>query len=255
MPVSPLPPDAENDAGVIRVPNPHCAGIPEPFAAPNTLWKAATTIEGVYFTVDQAQVRGTHGLHPLVQVGERAAAAGNNVEIWEAAHSLRAGCVCLTAWWESLSALESASEKLRDGERHQDRSDENEVEALLAPVEQRLLTVVAGPTAFDQSHKYLRILEVSALKDLQAAIDNGVELGEKVSNITGITMTLLRNVTGSARDLMFLSTYESLAQYEDAGHHLEATSYWFHQRSQYGNVLDGSTLAMNLFRRVRSGER
>jgi hypothetical protein len=66
-------------------------------------------------------------------------------------------------------------------------------------------------------------------------------------------VTLLRNVTGFSRDMMFLSTYESLAQYEDAGHHLEATSYWFHQRSQYGNVFDGSTLAMNLFRRVRSG--
>jgi hypothetical protein len=207
----------------------------------------------VYFTVNKAQVRGTDGLEELVQVGERAAANGHNVEIWEAAHSLRAGCVCLTAWWESLAALETASEILRDAERHQHRSHEDGVEAILAPVEQRLLTVIAGPTEFDQAHKYLRILETSALKDMQAAIDNGVELAEKVSNTTGIPVTLLRNVTGFSRDMMFLSTYESLAQYEDAGHHLEATSYWFHQRSQYDNVFDGSTLAMNLFRRVRSG--
>jgi hypothetical protein len=203
----------------------------------------------VYLTVDQAQVRGTDGLEEVVQAGERAAATGSNVEIWEAAHSLRAGCVCLTAWWESLAALETASEILRGAERHH----RNEVGAILAPVERRLLTVIAGPTEFDQAHKYLRILEVSALKDMQAAIDNGVELAEKVSNTTGIPVTLLRNVTGFSRGMMFLSTYESLAQYEDAGHHLEATSYWFHQRSQYGNVFDGSTLAMNLFRRVRSG--
>ena len=206
----------------------------------------------MYLTVDQAQVRGTDGLEEVVHVGERTAATGNNIEIWEAAHSLRAGCVCLTAWWESLAALETASEILRDAERHQHRNEDG-VEAIRAPVEQRLLTVIAGPTEFDQSHKYLRILEISALKDMQAAIDNGVELAGKVSNTTGIPVTLLRNVTGFSRDMMFLSTYESLAQYEDAGHHLEATSFWFHQRSQYGNVFDGSTLAMNLFRRVRSG--
>lgn len=206
----------------------------------------------MYLTVDQAQVRGTDGLEEVVQVGERAAATGNSVEIWEAVHSLRAGCVCLTAWWVSLAALETASEILRGAERHQHRDDAG-VGAILAPVERRLLTVIAGPTEFDQAHKYLRILEVSALKDMQAAIDNGVELAGKVSNTTGIPVTLLRNVTGFSRDMMFLSTYESLAQYEDAGHHLEATSYWFHQRSQYGNVFDGSTLAMNLFRRVRSG--
>ena len=206
----------------------------------------------MYLTVDQAQVRGTDGLEEVVQVSERAAATGNNVELWEAAHSLRAGCVCLTAWWVSLAALETASEILRGAERHQHRDDVG-VGAILAPVERRLLTVIAGPTEFDQAHKYLRILEISALKDMQAAIDNGVELAGKVSNTTGIPVTLLRNVTGFSRDMMFLSTYESLAQYEDAGHHLEATSYWFHQRSQYGNVFDGSTLAMNLFRRVRSG--
>ena len=206
----------------------------------------------MYLTVDQAQVRGTDGLEEVVQVGKRAAATGNSVEIWEAVHSLRAGCVCLTAWWVSLAALETASEILRGAERHQHRDDVG-VGAILAPVERRLLTVIAGPTEFDQAHKYLRILEVSALKDMQAAIDNGVELAGKVSNTTGIPVTLLRNVTGFSRGMMFLSTYESLAQYEDAGHHLEATSYWFHQRSQYGNVFDGSTLAMNLFRRVRSG--
>jgi hypothetical protein len=225
------------------------------FAAPSTWWKAATNIKGVFFTVDQAQVRGTNGLEELGHVGERAAATGNNVEIWEAAHSLRSGWLCLTAWWESLAALEPASEILADTERHQDRSQKNGIEAVPAPVEQRLLTVIAGPTEFNQAHKYLRILEISALKDMQAAIDNGVEFAQKVSNITGISMTLLRNVTGFSRDMMFLSTYESLAQYEDAGHHLEATSYWFHQRSQYNNVLDGSTLAMNLFRRLPSGSR
>jgi hypothetical protein len=52
---------------------------------------------------------------------------------------------------------------------------------------------------------------------------------------------------------MILSTYESLAHYEDAGQHLQATSYWFHNRSQSGKDLDGSTLAINLFRRVGNG--
>ena len=85
---------------------------------------------------------------------------------------------------------------------------------------------------------------------MQAAIDNGIELAKKVSNITGVSMTLLRKITGPSRDMMFLSTYESLAQYEDTGQHLQATSYWLHQRSQYRNVFDESTLAMNLFRRV-----
>lgn len=132
----------------------------------------------------------------------------------------------------------------------EDREHEDEVESLLEPVVQRLLMVIGGPTEFDQTHKYLRILEVSGLKDMQAAIDSGVELAEKVSNATGISMTLLRNVTGFSRDMISVSTYHSLAQYEDAGHHLQATSYWLHQRSKYGNVLDLSTLTMNLFRRI-----
>jgi hypothetical protein len=158
--------------------------------------------------------------------------------------------VCLTAWWESLAALEAASKTLRYVEVHEDRDREDRAESLLEPVVQRLLTVISGPTEFDQTHKYLRIVEVSGLKDMQAVIDNGVELAEKVSNATGISMTVLRNVTGFSRDMMFLSTYESLAQYEEAGHHLQATSYWLHQRGKYDSVLDGSTLTMNLFRRV-----
>jgi hypothetical protein len=36
-------------------------------------------------------------------------------------------------------------------------------------------------------------------------------------------MTLLRNVTGFSKQMMFLSTYENLEQYEDAGQHLQAT--------------------------------
>ena len=189
----------------------------------------------------------------LVKVGERAAVAGNNIEIWEAAHSLRSGCLCLTAWWENLAALEAASESVDDAERHDDRGRENAVERSLGPIEQGLLFVITGPTEFDPTHKYLRILEISALKEMQPAIDSGIELVEKVSEVTGISMTLLRNITGFSKGMMFLSTYESLAQYEDAGAQLQATSYWFHQRSKYGSGLDNSTLAMNLFRRVRSG--
>lgn len=66
-------------------------------------------------------------------------------------------------------------------------------------------------------------------------------------------MTVLRNVTGYSKEMMFLSTYENLAEYEEAGRDLQKTSFWLWQRSQYGKVFDGSTLAMNLFRRVRSG--
>jgi hypothetical protein len=203
----------------------------------------------MYLTVDQTQVRVRGGFDTVRLVGQRAKTAGHTVDIWEAAHSLRAGLVCLTAWWESLDALEAASDTMRyvnlSGDPKQD-----EVEPLAEPVVQRLLTVVSGPTELDPSHRYLRILEVSGLKDMQAAVDNALELAEKVTNTTGIPSTVLRNITGYSRDMMFLSTYESLAQYEDAGHHLESTSYWLHQRSKYGNVLDGSTLAMNLFSRI-----
>jgi hypothetical protein len=205
----------------------------------------------VYLTVDQTPVRGRDGLEALVHVRARAAATENNVEFWEAAHSLRAGWACVTAWWENLAALETfSSDALLDVELHRDGTHEDGCEAIHGPVEQSLLTVIAGPTEFDPAHKYLRILEISCLNDMQAAIDNGIELAEKVSNVTGVSMTLLRNVTGLSRGMMFLSTYESLAQYEDTGQHLQATSYWLHQRSQYRNVFDGSTLAMNLFRRV-----
>lgn len=206
----------------------------------------------MYLTVDQTQVRVSGGFEKLLQVGRCAAAGGVHVDMWESAHSLRAGLVCLTAWWESLAALEAASNTLRYVELHGDGDHEDGAESLLEPVVQRLLTVISGPTEFDQTHKYLRILEISGLKDMQTAIDNGVELAEKASNTTGIAVTLLRNVTGFAMDMMFLSTYESLAQYEDVGHHLLETSHWLHQRSQYRDVLDGSTLAMNLFRRVAS---
>jgi hypothetical protein len=204
----------------------------------------------VYLTVDQAQVRVSGGFEKVFQVGQRAAAGGLDVDIWESAHSLRAGLVCLTAWWESLAALEAASNTLRYVEMNEDRDHDDRAETLMEPVVQRLLTVISGPTQFDQTHRYLRILEVSGLKDMQAVIDNGVELAEKVTNTTGVSMTVLRNVTGFSRDMMFLSTYEGLAQYEEAGHHLQATSYWLHQRGQYANVLDGTTLTMNLFRRV-----
>ena len=200
----------------------------------------------MYLTLDQTQVRDKSRLEELLQVSEGVSANGSNVDMWEAAHSLTTGSVCLTAWWQSLAALE-ASDTLK-----RNLSDEDGPSALLESVIQQLMIVVSGPTEFNQTHAYLRILEVSALKDMQAAIDNGIELAEKVSSVTGISMTLLRNVTGFSRNMMFLSTYESLAQYEDAGHHLQATSYWLHHRSQYGNAFDGPTLAMNLFRRIGS---
>ena len=205
----------------------------------------------MYLTVDHTQVRDDRGLQRLVQVGERVAATGHRIDIWEAAYSLRAGVVCLTGWWESLAELEATSDGLRKAEQpgeqgHGDGGDEE-------PAVQRLLTVVAGPTDFDRTHEYLRIVEVSCLKDPQAAIDNGLELADKVSSATGVPMTLLRNVTGFSKEMMFLSTYESLAQYENAGHALQGIPYWLHARSRYGSVFDGSTLAMNLFRRVRTG--
>jgi hypothetical protein len=213
---------------------------------------ATTTIIPVYLTVDQTQLRDSDGLKELLRVGETAAATGTHLEIWEAAHSLRTGWVSLTAWWENLAALEAASQTLRDAKLGRNRSQGDGTEPLSEPIVQRLLTVVNGPTEFDPTHKYLRILEISCQKDMQAAIDDGLELAEKVSSISGISLTLLRNVTGFSRDMMFLSTYESLTQYEDAGHHLQATSYWFHNRSQYGKAFDASTLAMNLFRRLGS---
>jgi hypothetical protein len=204
----------------------------------------------VYLTVDQAQARNSGGLERALQFGRVAAAHGLSLDVWESAHSLRAGVVCLTAWWESLADLEAASNALRYVELNEDPDREDGTQSPSDPVVQRLLTVVSGPTRFDHTHKYLRILEVSGLKDMQTAVDNGVEHAEKVSNTTGISMTVLRNVTGFSRDMMFLSTYESLAQYEEAGHHLQATSYWLHQRSQYGKDFDASTLTMNLFRRI-----
>ena len=53
---------------------------------------------------------------------------------------------------------------------------------------------------------------------------------------------------------MFVSTYEDLAEHEDAGQHLQATAWRFHNRSQTGKAFDGSTPAMNLFRRVGNGQ-
>lgn len=53
--------------------------------------------EGMYLTVDQTQVRVSGGFEKVRQVGQRVEATGHNVDIWEAAHSLRAGLVCLTA--------------------------------------------------------------------------------------------------------------------------------------------------------------
>ena len=121
---------------------------------------------------------------------------------------------------ENLAALEAASQTLRRCEIGEETVvGRRGTEPLSEPIVQRLLTVVSGPTEFDPTHKYLRILEISCQKDMQAAIDDGLELAEKVSRISGISMTLLRNVTGFSRDMMFLSTYESLTQYEDAGHH------------------------------------
>jgi hypothetical protein len=207
----------------------------------------------VYLTVDQTQTRTSGEFERALQVGRGAAVDGLFLDLWESAHSLRAGLVCLTGWWESLADLEAASNALRHVELHGDPEHEHGTESPQEPVVQRLLTVVSGPTKFDHTHKYLRVLEVSSLKDMQAAVDNSIELAEKVSNTTGISMTVLRNVTGFSRDMMFLSTYESLAQYEEAGHHLQSTSYWLHQRSQYGKDLDGSTLTMNLFRRIDRG--
>lgn len=207
----------------------------------------------MYLTVDQTQARSPSELATLVEMSERASAAGHDVDVWEAAHSLRAGLVCLTAWWDSLAALEEASKALRDADQHWNLGPEMGVEALREPIVQRLLTVVSGPTAFDRTHEYLRIVEVNVLKDPQAAIDAGLELAEKVSKATGTSMTMLRNVTGFSKEMMFLSTYKNLAQYEEAGRDLQKTSYWLWQRSQYGKAFDGSTLAMNLFRRVTSG--
>jgi hypothetical protein len=207
--------------------------------------------ERVYLTVDQTQVRGNSGLQRLVQVSERAEATGHKIHIWEAAHSLRAGVVCLTAWWESLAELETVSDTLRGAESQREPGHEDGEE--MEPAMQRLLVVVAGPTEFDRTHDYLRIVEVNCLKDPQTAIDNGLELSEKVSSATGVSMTLLRNVTGFSKEMMFLSTYENLAQYESAGHDLQKSPYWLHIRGRYGSVFDGSTLAMNLFRRVGSG--
>jgi hypothetical protein len=206
----------------------------------------------MYLTVDETQTRGPSELGTLVDVSERASAAGYDVDVWEAAHSLQAGLVRLTAWWDSLASLEGASKAFRDADLHWDPTHEVGVEALRAPIVQRLLTVISGPTAFDRTHAYLRIVEVSVLKDPQAAIDSAVELAEKVSKATGTSMTLLRSVTGFSKEMMFLSTYESLAQYEEAGRDLQKTSYWLWQRSQYGKAFDGSTLAMNLFRRVKN---
>lgn len=71
--------------------------------------------------------------------------------------------------------------------------------------------MVSGPTEFDQTHEYLRKVEVSVLHQ-QAAIDGGLELAEKVSKATGTSMTLLGNVTGFSKEMMFLSAYENLAQ-------------------------------------------
>jgi hypothetical protein len=201
----------------------------------------------VYLTVDQTQVR-TGGRVEALSLARARAGAAPNVDAWESAHSLRSGLVCLTAWWESLAALEVAS---NGGALDGDPDQGPGAQSLLEPATQRLLTVVNGPTAFDQTHQYLRILEVSGLKDMQAAVDNAVELGAKMSNATGTSVTLLRNLTGFARDMMLVSTYASLAEYEAAGQHLQATSSWLHRRSQYGDVLDLSTLTMNLFRRLR----
>jgi hypothetical protein len=208
----------------------------------------------MFLTVDQTQVRSRSELATLVDTCERATATGYDVAIWDAAHSLQAGLVRLTAWWESLNALEEASKAFRDADlRWDSRSDEGGVGALREPVLQRLLTVVSGPTEFDQTHEYLRMLEVSVLQDQQAAIDGGLELAEKVSKATGTSMTLLRNVTGFSKEMMFLSTYENLAHYEEAVRDLQKTSFWLWQRSQHGKAFDGSTLAMNLFRRVGRG--
>jgi hypothetical protein len=206
----------------------------------------------MYLTVDQTQVRKRSEFGALVEVSERAVATGYDVDVWEAAYSLQAGLVRLTAWWESLAALEAASKAFRDAELHWDPRHEEGVATLREPIVQRLLSVISGPTEFDRTHEYLRIVEVSVLKDPQAAIDGGVELAERVLKATGTSMTLLRNVTGFSKEMMFLSTYENLAHYEEAGRDLQKTSYWLWQRSQYGKAFDGSTLAMNLFRRVRS---
>jgi hypothetical protein len=167
---------------------------------------------------------------------------------------MEAGLVRLTAWWESLAALEGASKAFRDADlTWEPRPENGGVEALREPILQRLLIVVSGPIEFDRTHEYLRMVEVSVLKDPQAAIDGGLELAEKVSKATGTSMTVLRNVTGYSKEMMFLSTYENLAENEEAGRDLQKTSFWLWQRSQYGKVFDGSILAMNLFRRVRSG--
>ena len=166
----------------------------------------------MYLTVDQTRVRTGDRVEALSLARARAGASPN-VDVWESAHSLRSGLVCLTAWWESLAALEVAS---NGGALDGDPDQGPGAQSLLEPTTQRLLTVVNGPTAFDQTHEYLRILEVSGLKDMQAAVDNAVELGAKMSNATGTSVTLLRNLTGFARDMMFVSTYASLAEYEAA---------------------------------------
>jgi hypothetical protein len=184
---------------------------------------------------------------------ERATAervTGNQVTSWRNVYSPGAGMVTFTSWWGKLSALEAATDALRNDNEYRDITEAGGT-VVEGTIDEELFHVIHGDIP-STATRYVRTLSAQcSAEHHEFAVAAGVEVAKKAEELIGTSVQFAQSITGSLGLVHWLSGYDSLADLQEAVDKFTgAASGWLYFRDRYNDAFLGPAMKIHLRERL-----
>jgi hypothetical protein len=191
----------------------------------------------MYLFARQAVLRGLEAGKWSVDIGAAAAGGlGVDVGVWANALSPGFGTTTWTSMWSDLGALEKAFAALSSDATYLALVAEGP-QFINGTIDDLLFEIVyEGSAPGSQSRYVTTVTAVCAPGNLARGMMNGIEIAQKVEQVSGVSTAFLAGQTGPYGGVSWLTGFENLEAYETAQHKLTADT-------KFVEFLDGVTTA------------